>query len=148
MAVVAGRSTGSLGSMKFAAIYVLLAAMTAIGISSAGRMFDYWKLASDGVETMGTVVQPTCASHMSFRYKYSVGDRTFQAVGIHAAKPCPSLLPGDPVKVSYLPDDPGTSMIGDPHSALKNEIVSITMAALILPALAVWVLWRRYRHAA
>src|ERR1700682_6637557 len=101
--------------MKVAGIYVLLASAIAAVLTCSGRATEYWDLTSRGVETTGSVVQPTCANHQSFQYKFTAGDRTFRARDQHAGKPCTSLAAGDPVTVFYLPNDPRTSMVGVPR---------------------------------
>ena len=80
-------------------------------------------------------------------YRFQALGQSYEARGQEGAeKRCESLTAGDHVQVYYLPSNPHLSMSGDPTSGLRNEIVSIAMAATLMPALSVWSYVRRRRN--
>lgn len=127
--------------MRFVALYLALAVGIAGGLSLVGKFWTYAKLSGGAVETNGVVRTQTCSDHLSFRYEFSVSGRSFEAIS--TSDECTKLAPGTALTVFYLAADPTLSVIGNPHAHLKNEAISIGLAALVLPGLLLWGYARR-----
>lgn len=129
--------------------YVVGALALGIVLSNAGPFSKYQSLAEDGVHTTGGVIQADCGNHNTFRYRFVIAGHDYESSGTAGiAKDCRTLTAGDPVQIWYLPGNPSVNMSGEPQSALRNEIVSVAMASILLPALAVFgISWKlRRRH--
>ena len=135
--------------MRFVAAYILLALVIAFAMSRITPWSNYQRLAENGVSAQGTVISTNCSTHQTFAYRFEAGGRAFDGIGQRGvSKECRALVPGDPVKLSYLPSDPWISASGEPNALLENETTSIALAALLLPAVAIaaWVWGQNKRH--
>jgi len=133
--------------MKLIALYFALVAVLAVGLAQVGWVGRYFDLSRHGVETRGVVTKTTCSDHQTFRYRFEVAGRSFEAVGLEGtSKHCVALVPGDPVVVFYLPDDPSLNVSGNPRAHFLNEAVSIGLAVVVLPGFLVWAYARRRKR--
>jgi hypothetical protein len=127
--------------MKIAALYLVLAVAIAGGLSFVGKFWTYARLAGGALQASAVVKTQTCSDHLTLRYGFSVDGRSFEAVA--TSDECTKLVPGTSITVFYLPANPNLSVIGHPASHLRNEGISIGLAALVLPALLLWAYAKR-----
>jgi hypothetical protein len=131
--------------MKFRfSIYLPLAVLVACFFTYVGSSRYYYQLVREGQEVRGVVVAPTCGQHNSLNFEFVAAGRTWPASG-HSAH-CSELRSGDPVTVWYLPDNPEVSSLDEPRDGLTNELETVGLAALVLPAFALLVISERKRR--
>ncbi|HEX4613595.1 MAG TPA: DUF3592 domain-containing protein [Urbifossiella sp.] len=120
--------------------YAVFAAAIWFGIGSL-NMPVYRRLADEGVPAEATVTEPTCENHATVRYAFRVDGRTFTGVGQPSAvgRDCADVRAGDRLEVWYVPADPGIHRLGAPGPNLRNEEVSVGLAAVGMPAFLVVV---------
>jgi hypothetical protein len=127
-------------------IYIVGAIAVAAFLGNAGPLLKYKSLAAEGVGTIGVVVRPDCGNHNTFRYRFNASEKDYESSGTAGvATNCHALLAGDQVKIWYLPRNPEVNMSGDPHSALGNEVLSIAMASILMPAFAIFGISLKWR---
>ena len=112
------------------------------------------RLSTEGVRAVGTVTAPDCGNHATVRYTFEADGREIAGVGQPGwgNPPCDQLRAGDRLEVWYVPAAPAVNRPGDPRPSLDNELVSVALAASVMPALLVGALalrgWRqRVKHA-
>jgi len=108
---------------------VLLVVLGAFGIYVLDWT-KYHRLAKSAVQTEGSVVSKEPANDRSIHYSFKVNDRLYSGVG-NAGGINPEfdqLNVGDPVKVSYDPENPEESFLGN----AKEQSDSITRGVLFL----------------
>jgi hypothetical protein len=128
-------------------IYLFGAVAVAAFLGNAGLLLKYKSLAKEGVQTAGVVVRPDCDNHNTFRYRFNALGKDYEASGRDGVTTsCRTLLAGDKVDVRYLPRNPEVNMSGDPHAALSNEVISIALAAILMPAFAIFGVSLRLRN--
>jgi hypothetical protein len=134
--------------MRYAIAWLALAAVVAIGIGSLNWP-EYRRMAVRGISGHAIVVELLPKIHNSVRYEYYVAGRTLQGQ-MQSWQPNPpleQLSVGQPLVIYYNPERPEESVLGDPRPILKNETVSIALAALGIPTFIVLVwAWRTSRH--
>jgi hypothetical protein len=129
--------------MRYVLAWLLLAAAIAIGI---GRLnwTSYRHMAAHGISGPATVMELLPKIHNSLRYEYQVAGRTFQGQ-MQSWPPNPALdqlAIGQSLVIYYDPEHPEESVLGDPGPMLRNETISIGLAATLFPTLLV-VMWAR-----
>ena len=90
----------------------------------------YHRLAKNAVQTEGSVIRKEPANHRFIHYSFKANDKVYFGVG-NAGGPNPEfdqLNVGDPVKVSYDPNSPENSFLGNP----QEQSDSITRGVLFL----------------
>jgi Protein of unknown function (DUF3592) len=128
--------------MKYATTWLLLAILITVGI---GRLNwpTYRCMASRGISSTATVLELFPQAHNTVRYRYEVGGQTFegQMQSWQPNAPIEQLGVGRSVFITYDPQHPAVSVLGDPKPMLWNETISIALAALLFPTLIVggWV---------
>ena len=127
-----------------------MAVAIAVGIGSL-NWASYRRLAARGVSAQAKVVELLPNNHNTVRYEYRVAGRTFQG-RMQSWQPNPpreQLRIGQQLVIYYNPDQPGESVLGDPTPILKNESISIGLAAVVFPSmtLVAWA-WRESRNRA
>jgi hypothetical protein len=128
-------------------IYLFGAFAVAAFLGNAGPFLKYKSLERDGLQTTGVVVRPDCDNHNTFRYRFNALGKDYEASGTAGVSTnCRTLLAGDRVDVRYLPRDPDVNMSGDPRAALSNEVASIGLAAVLMPAFVIFVVSLRLRN--
>ncbi len=133
--------------MKYVVTWLVLAVVIAIGIGSLNWP-SYRRMALRGISGQATVIELLPKIHNTLRYEYHVAGRAFQGQ-MQSWSPNPlleQLAVGQSVIIYYDPEHPEVSVLGDPNPMLKNETISVALAALVVPTflVAAWV-WRASR---
>jgi hypothetical protein len=133
---------------RLAITWLLLAILIAICMGNVNWP-AYRRLAARGVSGRATVVELLPQAHDLVRYQYAVDGQTFQGQ-MQSWQPNPpfeQLRIGQSLVVFYDPRHPDASVLGDPKPILRNETVSVLLAAFGMPTLvvAVWA-WRTSRR--
>jgi hypothetical protein len=136
--------------MKYTITWLLLVIGIAVGIGSLNWP-AYHRMASRGVTGKATVVEVLPKAHNTVRYEYAVGGRTFQGQ-MQSWQPNPPLEQlgvGQSVVIYYDPQRPEASVLGDPKPILRNETISVLLAAFGMPTLIIvgWAWRASCRHA-
>jgi hypothetical protein len=124
--------------MRYVLTWLVLAVVIAMGIGSLNWL-SYRRMAGRGVLGQATVIELLSKIHNTVRYEYPVVGRTFQGQmqSWSPNLPLEQLALGQSVVIYYDPKHPETSVLGDPKPILKNETVSVALAALGVPTLVV-----------
>lgn len=133
--------------MKYALTWLVLAIVAAIGIGSLNWR-SYRRMAARGVSTQATVIELLPQTHDTLRYEYHLAGRAFQGQ-MQSWPPNPplgQLRIGQSLVIYYDPEHPEESVLGDPKPMLKNETISVALAAILFPTFLVvgWA-WRTSR---
>jgi hypothetical protein len=128
--------------MRFLLFYAVTATAIAL-LMGRSNWLSYYRLNHDGITIQALVTKTDCADHATFSYRFVVGGQSFDGRGGdgNGNPPCGSLKPGDQVQVVYLAAVPHTNLPGNPQERLVNETAVIATAALVLPLLALVVLF-------
>jgi hypothetical protein len=134
--------------MRYAIAWLVLAAVTAVGIGSLNWP-KYHHMAAVGVSGQASVIQLLPKIHQTVRYEYRVGELEFQG-RMQSWQPNPpleQLTVGQPLVIYYDPQHPAESVLGDPKPMLQNETISVALAAIMVPSflVATWA-WRSSRR--
>jgi hypothetical protein len=112
----------------------------------------YWRMLNNGEATRGTVLRTDCHNHgfVSYRFTASARDYTGSGSAGFGIPDCHELKPGDQIIVYYLPSNPDISSPGEIRDRWHNELISISLAVIFIPAVAVVSIWRQLpvRHRA
>lgn len=95
----------------------------------------YVRLVDHGVAVHGTVRGIRPKPHNLVDYEYLAGGQTFCGCQYPFwPNPAPDeLRVGQSVALTYNSQRPAESLLGDPHSKLQNENITIALAALLIP---------------
>lgn len=127
---------GSRTAVAYAAVGALVFIGAAVGIGSL-NIPEYWKLDRAGKTAAARVTSVEPENHNSLRYTYTVRGSRNEGIGSIAGRA--PIRPGDLLTIHYLPAEPTTSCLGDPHALLINEVVSTGMAATFLAVVALFL---------
>jgi hypothetical protein len=134
-------------------LYVMLASVVAV-ILGHFNIPRYWRMLQDGQATHAMVVRTACDNHGSVFYRFEVGGREYAGAGNagFGTLRCDHLKAGDQIAVYYLPSDPNVSLPGQIRDRWDNELIFLSLAITMFPALIMSLarrdLWRRRSHAA
>jgi hypothetical protein len=126
---------------------VLVAAMAGfmsllvMNATLGGVIREYQTLERRGLQTRGWVTGKDPDQHESVHYAFRAGGGVYEGVG-RAGFGNPRfhrLSIGDSVLLTYLPEDPGVSQLGDIHQ-LAGEEAGQFQGARIVAALAIFVI--------
>lgn len=108
----------------------------------------YSRLEAHGASARARVTSTDCGNHGTVAYEFRVDDRTYAGRGNagNGIPACGHLKPGDTVLVRYLVADPRTSLPGDIDDRLRNEWLSVVVAAFGLPLIVLFFARRRLRR--
>lgn len=97
--------------------------------------FTYYHLVTRGVRGQATVLELLPRYHNTVSYEYNVAGQNFtaQTQSWPPNPPLEQLAVGQAVVIYYDPVHPDRSVLGDPRLILKNETMSVALAAFILP---------------
>lgn len=106
--------------------------------------FRFRTLARGGIRVEGEVTKLEPQNHLSVSYSYQVGGTAFLGVGKsgYGNPDFHSLKVGDKVHVYYDPRNPAKSILGEPEYRLKNESVSVLLAATVCSLVVLIVAYR------
>lgn len=127
---------------------MLLAVAIAFGIGSL-NWGSFRRMTVRGVSGQATVIEVLPKIHNSLRYEYHIAGHAFQGQ-MQSWPPNPpldQLRVGQSVVIFYDPEHPEDSVLGDPKPMLKNETISIALAAILVPTFLVvgWA-WKTSRN--
>jgi Protein of unknown function (DUF3592) len=108
----------------------------------------YSRLEARGADAKARVTATDCNDHGAVAYAFQVADRTYIGRGNPGASAprCDQLQPGDTISVRYLVADPSQSLPGDIDDRLRNEWLSVVVAAFGMPLIIVFVARRQLRR--
>jgi len=108
----------------------------------------YSRLEAHGASARARVTSTDCGNHGTVAYEFRVDDRRYAGRGAagYGIPACGHLKPGDTVLVRYLVADPRTSLPGDIDDRLRNEWLSVVVAAFGLPLIVLFFARRRLRR--
>jgi len=108
----------------------------------------YSRLEAQGASARARVTSTDCGNHGTVAYEFRVDDRTYAGRGNagNGIPACGHLKPGDTVLVRYLVADPRTSLPGDIDDRLRNEWLSVVVAAFGLPLIVLFFARSRLRR--
>src|SRR5947208_798615 len=105
-------------------------------------------MAARGVSAKATVVELLPKIHDTVRYQYEVGGQRFegQMQPWQPNPPLEQLGVGQSLVIFYDPQHPKASVLGDPKPILRNETISVLLAAFAVRTflVVVWA-WRASR---
>ena len=134
-------------AIRIMLIYLFSTIVVAAFLGNLGGIRKYTSLARESVLTTGVVVRQDCDNHNTFRYRFNALGKDYEASGRDGvAKNCRAVLAGDKVDVRYLPSNPEVNMSGDPHAAFSNEVISISLATIFMPAFAIFAVSLKLRY--
>lgn len=83
---------------------------------------------------IGVFTAKNCAMHASRFYEFRVEGKSYRDGGSsEAGGDCEAVRIGAPINVRYERNDPANNTGGDPAAELWNEIIAMTLIALIIP---------------
>jgi hypothetical protein len=128
--------------MRFLLFYAVAATAIAL-LMGRSNWLSYYRLFHEGIVTQALVTKTDCADHATFSYRFAVGGQSIDGRGGdgNGNPPCGALKLGDSVQVVYLAAAPRTNLPGNPQERLVNETAVIATAALVLPLLALVILF-------
>jgi hypothetical protein len=96
----------------------------------------YLRLAKLSRETRGSVISKEPDNHFFIRYSYQVDGQAYQGIG-SAGRGNPSfedLNLGDPVRVYYDPENPNSSLLGNPSQQFASISRGVIFTTLLGPS--------------
>jgi len=134
---------GRLRLLYYALAYVLLATIIGELTYRVGGAEKYQRLAQSHLSARAVIEWTQCDNHGRYLYAFTVDGRNYSGFSHGATeKPCRELRKGDELEVFYLSTDPSTNTDGDPAARYSNEVISSTVAALVIPGFIVFGLLR------
>ena len=129
------------------ALYVASALVIGVFVGSL-NLPHYARLEAHGVSAGAQVTSTDCDNHGTVAYQFRVDDRIYDGRGNagYGLPACGHLKPGDTVLVRYLVADPTQSLPGDIDHRLRNEWLSVVMAAFGMPLVIVFFARRRLQR--
>jgi hypothetical protein len=116
----------------------------AIGIISGRQCWKYYRLSGHGVRAQGIAGERR--PHAQIAYSLTLNRQVYQGVGFADDD---KILPGAPVSVVYLPEDPAKNCLGNPHDLYQSELLPVAAVSLLFPTFILirvaYVLKRRSR---
>ena len=121
--------------MSFTRLLLIWLGILVIISSAIGsqRLIKFWRLAKYGIEGEAIVTKLSPEYHQNVCYEYRVNGMPYKGRAL-SKYPNPNfdqLLIGNKLIVFYNPNDPSLSSIGNPDALLKNELISISLAAIL-----------------
>jgi Protein of unknown function (DUF3592) len=125
-----------------------LGAMSFFALLFGSEWLNLRRFVNEGIETVGTVIEPRCSDHETFIYEYTVNGRTYRSRGDggYGNGDCRDLRPGDPVRVWFLPRYPGQDVAGNPRLRLNHQSLSIVIMPIWFAIPFAIIIWRTRRH--
>jgi len=124
-------------------IWLILAIITAIVFVKvqAPWLVQCMHLSSEGVPTQGLITKLDPNYHATVHFSYQVKSETFYNQNFWNNSGFEDLKIGDPVLVYYLPKTPARSCVGNPQHKLTNEIFSVLVVSIFVPAGLLLIVW-------
>ena len=114
-------------------IWLILFFVIAVGIGSL-NIPTYIRLVRHCESVNGTVVEIAAKYHNTVRYQYSVANVSYsgqtQPEGL-----ANSLRVGEKITVYYDETRPSLSVLRNPRGLLQNEVISVMLAAALMPTI-------------
>ena len=97
--------------------------------------FKFWRLARHGVQGAGVVTERLATSRTQVRYRYAVSNETYfgQARPQVPNPTAANLTVGDPLVVYFEPDHPASSVLANPATLFKREVMTVGVVAVLFP---------------
>jgi hypothetical protein len=131
-----GKNWKSLG------LFWLLAGLALMGLLAAASGRNglplYYALMREGVSTQAQVARVEKDNHCRTEYRFSAAGASYEGAGVDC-----SAQTGQTRVVTYLRSDPARSVLGEPREGLTSELLTLLLAALVLPPLGYW-LWGKW----
>jgi hypothetical protein len=126
-------------------IWLILALIVAAWMGSINTP-RFWQLTKHASRCQGTVTEVTIDDHNTVHYQYTLNNRVYTGQ-TQSGMPNPAsgkLRIGDMVIVFFDPNAPSSSVLSAPEALLENEIISMGLAAVIIPSLIVLLIIRGF----
>ena len=133
--------------MKWAILWLVLAAVFAIGIGSL-KVPLLNRLIAHGVKAQATAVKLTPEFHNTVRYEYQVDGTKFEGQDQSwlPNPPLQQIKVGQPLVIYYDSLNPSISVLGDPKPMLNNELISVGMVVIAFPTFIVFAVRKHLRQ--
>lgn len=133
-----------MGKKKVAILLITFVASTCAVVLLLGSLNwrKYYGLARDDVATDGLITAKEPANHLSLRYSFTVNKKTFSGIE-SVGNSLDTFNVGDTVRVYYLPTNPDVNCFCNPNTKLKEETITVLLAALGTSVVILIVLIRR-----
>jgi hypothetical protein len=86
--------------------------------------------------------------HAQIAYSFALNRQVYQGIGFADGN---KILPGTPVSIVYLPEDPAKNCLGNPHDLYQSELLPVAAVSLLFPTFILirvaYVLKRRTKTA-
>jgi hypothetical protein len=99
-----------------------------IGIISGRQLWKYYRLSGHGVTAQGIAGERR--PHAQIAYSFTLNRQVYQGIGFPDGN---NILPGAPVSVVYLPEDPAKNCLGNPHDLYQSELLPVAAVSLLFP---------------
>ena len=129
----------------YALLYLLLACAITVGLGSMNIPTEL-DLALHANMADGVIIKLSCEQHATVIYRIDLNGRHYVGQDQTRDDDCGRVRLNDRVAVWYLPDHPETNTLRVPSGALENELISVALAATVLPAVVLWVAAARLRR--
>jgi hypothetical protein len=110
---------------------------------------NFRRIAVNGIPGQATVVELLPKIHNTVRYQYEFGGQFYQGQtqSWQPNPPLDQLHIGQSLVIYFDPKHPEESVLGDPKPMLRNETISVALAAFVIPTLLVvgWA-WKSTRN--
>ncbi|MGN6151595.1 MAG: hypothetical protein ACTHOH_06230 [Lysobacteraceae bacterium] len=126
----------------------LLAAVAIFALIGSFNLPPLFAIVRAPVAMQAVVADTLPTQHQAVRHVYRVDGREYRGSGtVGVGNPdFASLHPGDAVLVFRAASRPELSVLGDPHSRVRNEFLSALLPAVMFPTFAWGVLLFRRRR--
>jgi hypothetical protein len=128
----------------------LVGALIVAGFLYVETVATYRTLANDGVSTTGIVTALEPRNHATVHARFVVESVTYvveQGRTDGFGNPeFDELAVGDAVRVTYLPEDPTQSCLGDADARFDNAVTDMVILSLVVPATVIGVMWLGHRR--
>jgi hypothetical protein len=118
--------------MRWLLAWVIFATVVAVGLGSV-NIPKFLGLVRFGMPTTAYIEDLAKRTHPGVLYEYEVDGRRYTIGNAQKAGNVPANRMKRQAQITYDRRDPHESTFEDPKAALKNEIISVTVAALMVP---------------
>jgi len=112
-----------------------------IGTISGQNCWRYYRLSHRGVSIQG--IAGDRRPHGQIAYSFTSNGHVYQGVGVASVS---DVLVGDPVPVTYLPEEPSTNCLGHPGERYSSEIPLVLVVSFLFPTLIVVSIAYRFKR--
>jgi len=97
---------------------------------------NYWQLGQNGKQVAATIVAIQPYNHQRVSYRFEINGTEYD--GSDTSFDLTKIDVGHKVQVTYLPEDPSISAIGNMRFGFLWEVVFVLIASIVLPWIVVF----------